>query len=95
MKHSMVFLVLLLLVGGARAQGFDARTMEAFATGLFERMDLDDDGFLTSEEYAHTRGGGFPVDYALLDLNGDGVVTKSEYLIAVRKFHPHTEQKAI
>lgn len=95
MKHSIVFIVLLLLVSGARAQGFDTKTMESFATGLFEQMDLDHDGLLTVEEYAHTEGGGFPVEYELLDLNGDGVVAKSEYLLAVRKFHPPTHQKAI
>jgi hypothetical protein len=95
MKHSMIFLILLLLVTGARAQGFDAKTMESFATGLFEQMDQDHDGLLTYAEYAHTEGGGFPVDYELLDLNGDGVVDKSEYLLAVRKFHPPAHQKAI
>ena len=95
MKHTVTFLILLLLVGGAQAQGFDTKTMESFASGLFEQMDLDDDGLLTSEEYAHTGGGGFPVDYDLLDLNEDGVVDKSEYLLAVRKFHPPYHQKAI
>ncbi len=95
MKHSIVFLILLLVVSGARAQEFDTKTMESFATGLFEQMDLDRDGVLTSEEYAHTEGGGFPVDYQLLDLDGDGVVAKSEYLLAVRKFHPPTHHKAI
>ena len=95
MKNSIVLLLLLLLVSGARAQGFDTKTMESFATGLFEQMDLNHDGILTSEEYAQTGGGGFPVDYELLDLNGDGVVAKSEYLLAVRKFHPPTHQKAI
>ncbi len=95
MKNSIIFLIVLLLVGGARAQGFDTKTMESFATGLFEQMDLDHDGFLTSDEYAHTGGGGFPVDYELLDLNQDGVVDKSEYLLAVRKFHPPSHQKAI
>lgn len=95
MKQSIVIPILLLLVSGAHAQGFDTRTMELFATGLFEQMDLNDDGLLTSEEYSNTGGGGFPVDYDLLDLNGDGVVAKSEYLLAVRKFHPPTHQKAI
>lgn len=95
MRHSTVFMVLVLLVSGAYAQGFDAKTMELFATELFDQMDLDHDGVLTVEEYTHTDGGGFPVDYELLDLNGDGVVAKSEYLLAVRKFHPPPYQKSI
>ncbi len=95
MKHLIIFPILFLLAGAAHAQGFDKKTMEAFATGLFEQMDLDNDGFLTSEEYAHTDGGGFSVDYHLLDLDGDGVVAKAEYLRAVRQFHPPTQQEAI
>jgi hypothetical protein len=72
------------------AQGVDPRRMEAFAAALYERMDLDGDGRLTLDEYEHTQGGGFKVDYALLDLDRDGAVTKREYLLAVRQYHqPH------
>ena len=69
------------------AQNFDAEAMEAFASELFDRMDLDADGTLTEEEHERAHGGGFMVDYRLLDLNGDGSVTKAEYLGAVRKYH--------
>ena len=73
------------------AQEVDPQRMEAFASSLFERMDLDADGVLSPQEYEHTQGGGFKVDYALLDLNGDGAVSKREYLLAVRKYHvPHS-----
>jgi len=75
---------------GAGAQGIDPQRMDAFAASLYERMDADGDGLLTVEEYEHSRGGGFEVDYGLLDLNKDGTVTKEEYLVAVRHYHqPH------
>lgn len=61
--------------------------MVAYASRLFDRIDLDHDGRLTAIEHHVTRGGGYITDFRLLDLNGDGVVTKQEYIDAVRKYH--------
>ncbi len=72
----------------AQGQRFDLEMMETFAARLFDQMDLDHDGILSKAEHLQTQGGGFMVDYALLDLNGDGSVTKAEYLLAVRRYHP-------
>ena len=80
-------LATVLWAGPVAGQRFDGDAMEAFAARLFERMDLDQDGVLSEQEHVETQGGGFFVDYALLDLDGDGRVTKAEYLLAVRKYH--------
>ncbi len=84
-----------LIIGpAAGAQGFDTGAIEAFASRLFDRIDLDRDGLLTHQEHEQARGGGYWVEYGLLDLNRDGVVTKAEYLVATRRFHPpaHRQQ---
>ncbi len=93
MKRIMLALIHLSVITGAGAQGFDMRAMESFAARLFDEIDLNNDGSLSPEEYKETDGGGFPVEYRLLDLNADGIVTKSEYLLAVRKYHPPSEQR--
>lgn len=72
----------------AEAQGFNTDAMESFAAQLFDRMDRNNDGVLSAREHTESNGGGFNVDYKLLDLDGDGSVSKSEYLMAVRKYHP-------
>lgn len=89
MKTSMIvaMTVSASIVCGAAAQMPAPEAMESFASRLFDRMDLDGDGVLSFAEHEHTRGGGFQVDYRLLDLDGDGSVTKAEYLVAVRKYH--------
>jgi hypothetical protein len=88
-------LLILSWAGSAAAQRFDSEAMESFAARLFDRMDLNQDGTLSEDEHVQTRGGGFFVDYALLDLDGDGQVTKPEYLLAVRKYHPAPRGKPI
>lgn len=70
------------------AQEFNTEAMAAFASRLFDRIDLDHDGRLTEMEHHVTRGGGFMSDFKLLDLDGNGVVTKDEYIDAVRRYHP-------
>ena len=88
-------LTAVLCAGPVSAQRFDIEAMESFAARLFERMDLDRDGILSEHEHARTHGGGFFVDYGLLDLNGDGQVTKAEYLLAVRRYHPAPRRESI
>lgn len=73
--------------GVSFAQGFNTEAIAEYAEKVFNRIDLDHDGRLTRLEHHVTRGGGFMSDYQLLDLNADGVVTKDEYVNAVRKYH--------
>jgi len=81
---------------GNWAQGFNTEAIAAYAAKIFDRIDLDHDGRLTRMEHHVTRGGGFMSDYGLLDLDQDGIVTKREYIEAVRKYHaPHGPQKLI
>lgn len=81
-------LVICLFTALAVAQGFNTEAMESFAAQLFDRMDRNQDGLLSEQEHVAAKGGGFNVDYRLLDLDGNGSVSKSEYLMAVRKYHP-------
>ena len=76
--------------GPAQAQSrkFDHSAIENLARRLFYAMDLDKNGSVSREEYEHSDGGGFNVDYSRLDGNGDGELSWDEYLGSVRHFHP-------
>ena len=87
-RAAILTTALLLSSRPAWSQAFDGDAMSDFASGLFDRMDLDRDGTLSRAEHDATHGGGFMVDYELLDLDGSGTVSREEYLEAVRKYHP-------
>ncbi|MDX1605665.1 MAG: hypothetical protein R3202_05690 [Candidatus Competibacterales bacterium] len=86
---SQLLLCTALLLGAplAAAQDFDPQAMEDLANRLFEYMDQDADGEVTEAEYTATDGGGFQVRFDLIDLDGNGAVTRDEYLQAVRHYH--------
>ena len=78
----------LVLPFAARSQDFDTDAIERLARRLFYSMDLDKNGEVSRDEYAHTEGGGFKVEYSKLDRNADGTLTWDEYIDSVRHFHP-------
>ena len=69
--------------------------MEAMATRIFERMDLDADGRVTEGEYRRTRGS-YGAAFRTVDLDGNGSLTLEEYLRAIRRHHaPAPEGRSV
>ena len=66
----------------------DPGDAEAIVAHLFEVSDLDEDGALSSDEYARAGLDQFGLSFEACDRDADGALTSQEFLELYRQHHP-------
>lgn len=84
-------LILLLCCGAMSAPAL--ATDEASGDRLFKRLDSDNNGVVSEQEYLSSAEQRARRAFKRLDSNGDGQISQSEYDTAVRKIKEYIEKR--
>ena len=67
-------------------------TNEKIAKHIFEKADVDGDGFITLEEHSAANLSKFGTKFSVFDSDNDNRISIQEYMQTFKRFHPNGKE---
>ena len=69
-------------------------TNEKIAKHIFEKADVDGDGFITLEEHSAASLSKFSTKFSVFDSDNDNRISIQEYMKTFKRFHPNGKEES-